>query len=498
MSIYSSKLITKITTNPKISKVASMLTNHKALLPVIALETSVTSGRTFQAYKRGGITEARERIIDESLTAVVWFGIIGWLNSLFSKIISHKGIFDKKGLPEIYVDLGKDAIRNPIQHAIDLRPDIKTKIGGLKLTKIILSAVAGIYLSGVILPKFYQSVTAKILAKQKKEKREHEILEHAKVTMQEFLERTGKKTKQISFKGMPLTTFANILENNKIANLLTVDGGLFAGRMWNARNKDEAIEFGFRDISSSFFYLLSTPLIYNVLSKHVDFFRGKNTNIDPKTAGYITERIKEIIKNADINTYKKEILGEKVPFADEILNAIKDSTVSISAFKKLVCEKIKDKNLAENIIKKAQEFIDLRPEGTSKELLVKSEAQNALSSGLINNPKFLKEALEIATEGISQNPKKFVSFKELDKLKRHIGEFASSVIDYAQNVNAKQITEKLLNETRNRNLVVKLAYTVCGLIVSGLFLSTIIPKTQYLITKLRTGKNEFPGIRDLK
>ena len=497
MSIFSSPIITKIATNPKISKIASTLTNHKALLPVIALETSVTSGRTYQAYKRGGITEARERIIDESLTAVVWFGIIGWLNSLFSKIISQKGIFDKNGLPEIYVDMGKDAIRDPIKHAIDLRPDIKTKIGGLKLTKIILSAVAGIYLSGVILPKFYQSVTAKILAKEKKEKREHDILSKAKVSMQEFLEKTKNK-KQLSFRGMPLTTFANILENNRIANLLTVDGGLFAGRMLNARNLDESIEFGFRDISSSFFYLLSTPLIYNALSKYADTYKGKNTNIDPKTAGYITNKIKQIIKNADINTYKKEIIGEKLPFADEILNTIKNGFIKISDFKKLVYEKIKDTKTAENVVKKAQEFINFRPEGASKELLVKSEAQNALSSGLINNPKFLKEALEIATNGISQDPKKFISVQELDKLKKHIGEFTDSIIDYAQKINTKQITEKLLNETRNRNLVVKLGYTVCGLAVSSLFLSTIIPKTQYLITKLRTGKNEFPGIRDLK
>lgn len=497
MSIYSNKLISKIVTNSKINKVATTLTNHKALLPVIALETSVTSGRTYQAYKRGGITEARERIIDESLTAVVWFGIIGWLNSLFSKIISHKGIFDKNGLPEIYVDMGKDAIRNPIKHAIDLRPDIKTKIGGLKLTKIILSAVAGIYLSGVILPKFYQSVTAKILTKQKKEKREHEILEKAKVSMNDFLQKT-RINKQINFKGMPLTTFANILENNRIANLLTVDAGLFAGRMWNARNKDEAIEFGFRDISSSFFYLLSTPMIYNLLSKHVDKYNGMNTNIDPKTANFITDNIKRLVNNPDITSYRKAILGEKLPFADDILDQISKKTIDISDFIKLVKEKIKDNSIAENVIQKARQFIDLRPEGTSKNLLVKSEAKNALSTGLVNNPTFLKDALSIATNGISQNPKKFVSFIELDKLKTHIEEYANSIIDYAQNINAKQITEKILNETRNRNLLVKLGYTACGLVVSALFLSTVIPKTQYLITKIRTGKNEFPGIRDLK
>ena len=34
-------------------------------LPVIALEAFVEGGRTYQAYKRGGFDEARERITEE-------------------------------------------------------------------------------------------------------------------------------------------------------------------------------------------------------------------------------------------------------------------------------------------------------------------------------------------------------------------------------------------------------------------------------------------------
>lgn len=34
--------------------------------------------------------------------------------------------------------------------------------------------------------------------------------------------------------------------------------------------------------------------------------------------------------------------------------------------------------------------------------------------------------------------------------------------------------------------------------VSALFLSTIIPKIQYYITFLRTGKNSFPGTENLE
>ena len=37
-----------------------------------------------------------------------------------------------------------------------------------------------------------------------------------------------------------------------------------------------------------------------------------------------------------------------------------------------------------------------------------------------------------------------------------------------------------------------------GMGVSALFLSTIIPKVQYYITYLRTGKNSFPGTENLQ
>ena len=172
MNIFSNPTVTRIANNKSVQKFVSQMSNHKAMLPVIMLEASVISGRCYQAYKRGGMTECRERMIDESLTAIVWFGIIKWLNKGFGKLIKQKGIFDKNGLPEIETDLGKDAIRNPIQRAINARPEIKNKIGSLKFTKIMLAALAGIYLSGLVLPKFYQSLTEKILNKEKKKTQE--------------------------------------------------------------------------------------------------------------------------------------------------------------------------------------------------------------------------------------------------------------------------------------------------------------------------------------
>ena len=56
------------------------MTRPDALEPIIALETTVTGGRTIQAAKRGGKDEARERFIEEATGAVVWLGGVKVLN----------------------------------------------------------------------------------------------------------------------------------------------------------------------------------------------------------------------------------------------------------------------------------------------------------------------------------------------------------------------------------------------------------------------------------
>ena len=51
----------------------------------------------------------------------------------------------------------------------------------------------------------------------------------------------------------------------------------------------------------------------------------------------------------------------------------------------------------------------------------------------------------------------------------------------------------ILKKTARRNSLMHSVYMVLGLGVSILFLSTLIPKMQYWITKKRTGKEGFPG-----
>ena len=82
-----------------------------AILPVVLLEATVTGGRTYQAYKRDGFVEARERVTEESLGAVFWlFGA-----TMFGKLIEAIG---RKTLPlsKEDCDVGKDAVRKPFEN----------------------------------------------------------------------------------------------------------------------------------------------------------------------------------------------------------------------------------------------------------------------------------------------------------------------------------------------------------------------------------------------
>jgi len=499
MNIFTNPTLTKIANNKTVRKVTSQMCNHKALLPIMLLESTVISGRTYQAYKRGGVTEARERIIDETLTAAVWFGIISWLNAGFSKLIKHKGVFNKEGLPEIAIDLGSDKIRNPIRQAIKKRPEIKNIIGGLKTTKVALAALAGIYLSGIALPKFYQGLTAKLLKKEKKEKFEQKT---KSISMDDFINKTSQRNNNPSFKGANhfINTTAHILENNPIAKLLTIDAGLFLGRAYSARNNDERTEILFRDVCSSFFYMLSTPIIYNLLSQHVDKFKGKNTALDPNTVHLVTSYINNKIKHKKYSPeqFAKAALGTNDKLTSQVLSLINSETISLKSFRDTINSIVTDKKQAKSIINNAQQFINLRPQGASRRLLTISEVINSTQGGFINDAKFLTNAVKVATNGVSQDSKKFISFKEIDQIKQNIKQYAESLVEYAKRTGNKKITSNLLTQAKTRNLFVKVGYTLVGMAISSAFLSTIIPKIQYKITEMRTGKQEFPGIRDIK
>ena len=46
--------------------------NANATIPTLIIESGVTLGRAYEANKRGGIPEAKDRLIEQGISAVVW------------------------------------------------------------------------------------------------------------------------------------------------------------------------------------------------------------------------------------------------------------------------------------------------------------------------------------------------------------------------------------------------------------------------------------------
>ncbi len=93
---------------------------------------------------------------------------------------------------------------------------------------------------------------------------------------------------------------------------------------------------------------------------------------------------------------------------------------------------------------------------------------------------------------------KYVAQNDLDAIKKDLVQYVNSIIESAKKTNANEITTSLLKKASNNNLKMNAINWGSGFVISALFLSTIIPKLQYLITKLRTGSNSFPGTEEFR
>ena len=60
-----------------------------------------------------------------------------------------------------------------------------------------------------------------------------------------------------------------------------------------------------------------------------------------------------------------------------------------------------------------------------------------------------------------------------------------------------KINLQSLEAAKKKNIVGTGLNLIVGFATAAVFLSTIIPKVQYWITRVKTGKNEFPGTYEL-
>lgn len=564
ISMTSPVIISKyaITNKSIVRKFVTQLDKSGAILPAILLEGCVTTGRTYQAYQRDGFVEARERVTEESLAAVFWlFGAI-MFGKLFSKI-GEKFMKIPKNMP----DVGKDKLRTPFKNYVNkiaailkLSPtkaeSVAKRLSQFAVGKTIASIITACAFIGIVVPKLNQAITRNLYGRMKKNDPEHtkapdpskekltlkdarsifsakdvsiNAVENFKARKDFGLQKSNTSTPSFKASVDALLRFVHNLETNDVYKLLSTDTGIVAGRTTNARNDDERVEIVFRDMTSSFFYCLSMPLIVAFMNRK-DTFKGLNTKLNPMSAmdvhNSLVEKMEaskfDLDKKTDVNKFKKFALGEKYDeqLMEKFLGKKPEPTVKkyfFGLFSKKQEPESKIINL-ENFIEKVDKYIPaekretikdlaqrmsslMQPPKEGQRLLTEAQVEDILRGGAVREPEFMSNILNnmFKTETDASpltNPYKFISQKTLEERRQQVLNYVESIVKDAQ-ANGGVTGEQMLKMNK-RNMNKNSLFMALGMGISAAFLSTIIPKLQYYITYLRTGKNEFPGTEAMK
>lgn len=468
-----------------LSRAVTSMTKADALKPIVALEATVVTGRTYQAYKRGKWDEARERFIEETMGSVVWLCGVKYLNKLGDKLID-KAI---KGGGKNF-DVGTDKVlRTPFNNFMkNVKGFSEKQVALMKASKVLASVLLANYIIGFIVPKVNHSLTKK--------------LRHERQNPQN----KNAQNNNVAFKGgagfAAINKFTHAIENTNTGQLLSTDFGVAGGRMYNARRKEERREVAIRDISSIYFYMWCQGHIRNLLNL---IETGHATRLNPETAAAFTEHLNKYLdKTGDlsIEEFKKGVLGNSdVKLKDGLPFEKQELSSFAKFFKKEPLEAIKvsdvEKHYSGNaeIIDRAKRMAKIQPDRNGVPVLTKQQLIDVLNKAEINNPEFLYKTYNQFTDGANTDPYRFISNKKLTHLKKEMEQYVDNICKEAK---GGKISKNLLEKVKKKNITYSGINFAAGFVVAAAFLSTLIPKFQYWYTKKTTGTDAFPGVYDFE
>lgn len=527
--------------------------------PLVLLECFVTGGRTIQAYKRGGFDEARERFTEESIGAFFWFcGVKAFnkMNDFIGQKILHlltpnfdgkednirkpvtNYLHDEKLIrTAARGELSQEEIANKFDEAMLKRLEkLKKRIGNIdnldpeqalttiqkragkflkeltpkqtaifKSLKIGSSIILANVLVGLVVPHINQKITKQLHEKMQAKhilKTEKSFLP---VNMDSFLNKEKSNQKDsVSFTGIAPATLLNIanhFENDTVYQLLSTDAGIAGGRAVSARNNHERTEVLFRDLSSIYFYMFNMPNINKWLNMLED---GRKTRLDPVGAKEVTDLMQEVLKENNgkmsVEDFRMKVLGNNnnvYKITPELNAKFNDGVINLETFLDHISkDKTLNKQEVETYSDLAKRMSKLQPAIERKtRILTKTQVKDVFREGYLNMPEFLDSIYGVATGGKHKNPYKYVSQSNLDSLKDDMYHYVNNILKEAQKA-GKDITPELLEKARKLNFFKNTFNWGVGFAISAIFLSTLIPKIQYWITKVTTGHNAFPGTAD--
>lgn len=493
---------------PGLARAITAMTKADALLPIVALEATVTGGRTIQAYKRGGKEEGRERIIEETTGAIVWLWGVKVLNEIGDKILSKY-----LGTPGQTFDVGTDKVlRRPFDNYMKngIKKNIsKTKVAALKGIKVITSIIIANLFVGFVVPSINHYITNTI--NRDKKEQELAVKEQTKPNETNVMNKSTKPAADTAFKGggafAALNVFTNAIENTNTGKLLSTDLGVAGGRMFNARTKEERNEIAFRDLGSIYFYMWASGHVGNLLNLVES---GRATRLNPESADILHEHLMKFMESKggelSVEEFKKFVKGVE-DSEIKLPEGIKFEEGKLSIFERLgnslggkQTEPLKVAKVSDlegkfdaKIMERIREMSKLQPLREGEAVVTKQQIIDAINVAEINDPKLLDKAFRNFTKDANVDEFKYVSNNKLYKLKSQMQDYINDICRAAKN---GKVNKDLLNKVKTKNIMCSGINFAAGFAVASLFLSTLIPKMQYRMTQRRTGLNVFPGTYD--
>lgn len=339
------------------------------------------------------------------------------------------------------------------------------------------------------------------------------------MNMDKFLSNAKKDKKDVSFSGSPLMSLAFNLENNTTWQLLSTDVGTAGGRTISARNNDERREILFRDLTSIYFYMFNMPNMNKWLNKIEQ--NGRGTRVDSVNADYAAKHMQEILKANNGKLTPEELAHEmfgheakelfknkfknfaetEINIPQKVKDEFKGGFMPIETFKQKITEFVPAAEV-EKYTKLAEKMSALQPKVAEVGRITLEQAERVFKGGYLNDPEFLKNLYELSfgkdkKSGIANylNPYKFISDGDVNLVDSDLKYFVQQIIEKASNA-GKDITSDFIEKAAKSNFRKNVLNWGSGFVVSALFLSTLIPKIQYWLTKKITGSNAFPGTEE--
>lgn len=383
--------------------IISAIGNNNSVYPLIVRDCGIevpskialTYNQNKKESKEIAKLAARERFLDEYAVSAVWLGGIPLVGKVADYFIKKQGynpdvnlkLFNKNSVQNIDDNIKNFSTKVSKEIIDELKAVKNNKPAYEKLlaVKFVASTTIPILFMGVILPKLIFASSARKIEqqRQKEAQKNKDSFKSSNVNFQKSIDFMNRKN--TSFKGSWVSAAANFSTVDKMA---VTDGGYALGRVGTARNKNEAIDVGFKMAGMMFLNFVAPKYIEKYLDKFIAKTSGLEVALDPLMLN--DEEFIESIKNKTLKLPKS--LNEK-----EILEFIDKNPDSIFVKYARKFGKVK---FLENNIRDPRAFVDIKDIVKFKENIESFMNKAAVSKSI---EKYAKKAKAVKSVNILAN-----------------------------------------------------------------------------------------------